>query len=231
MPNTTDLRTPPELRGTADEKLQQLWSWLYQTVELLQIVINKDTGEKSVDNSGAVEQLSGTVSALNKAMGENEKNITQKIDDTVQQITKGFEQGIQDVTKDIDKLDKRFGDHAHDDMYAAKGHKHTVDDVTDLSVRYGTGQFNRTNYGDTTGIDVVFDEPFPYGVVPTVTMTVHYPLDRYGNMNEDLASCIALVEEGSVTNAGFKAWFCNGDDNEWFAPKFTYIAVADIGSD
>lgn len=64
MPNSTDLRTPPELRGTADEKLQQLWSWLYQTVELLQIVINKEGTADIEDSTKKLQALSDTVSAL-----------------------------------------------------------------------------------------------------------------------------------------------------------------------
>lgn len=245
MPNKVNLPSPPVLRGEADANMSMLWSWLFQFTEQLNVCLNQiDEDNLSEGVRGKlngvfemvdeIEKVRSSANGMNStldrvtriAIDESGREIAKKIEDSAESIGKDVDARLKDVGVEIGALAKQLKQHDHNEEYAVVGHTHKAADIKDLTIRYGTGQFKRTNAGDTTGIDVEFSEPFPEGVVPCVTLTVHFPPDRYGNMNEDLAPCIALVQEGSVTNTGFKAWFCNGDDNEWFAPTFAYAAIS-----
>lgn len=42
MPNRVDITPPPVLHGTAEEKIEQLWRYIYKLTEQIGILLQRD---------------------------------------------------------------------------------------------------------------------------------------------------------------------------------------------
>lgn len=237
MPKKVNLMTPPDLRGTAEEQCRQLYSYLYQMVDLLNVNLNsldeqnmaEDVQKKlntvyrlAEETEAAKRSASGQVSALDrattKAISTAEENLNERINASVDDINTRVDGVERELNTSIEELRREAAETNYDDVYAPLQHMHYASDLRDVQIRAGDGlTISMTSrYKDAP---VLFDTPFPDDMDIYVVACI-----RTRQTDYNLGSYTLTVLNGSITTEGFSVRaFRNSSEEISFT--YSYIAI------
>ena len=237
MPKKVNLMTPPNLRGTAEEQCRQLYSYLYQIVDLLNVNLNsldeqnmsEDVQKKlntvyrlAEETETAKRSASGQVSALDRstslAISDAKDALQNSINTKVDDINVRVDEVERGLNKSIDVLRKSTEEKNYDDVYAPLQHTHYASDLRDVQIRAGDGLTisMTTRYKDAP---VSFDKPFPDDMDIYVVACI-----RTRQTDYNLGSYTLTVLNGSITTEGFSVRAFR-DSSEEISFTYSYIAI------
>lgn len=237
MPKKVNLMTPPNLRGTAEEQCRQLYSYLYQMVDLLNVNLNsldeqnmsEDVQKKlntvyrlAEETEAAKRSASGQVSALDRstslAISDAKDALQNSINTNVDDINVRVDEVERGLNKSIDELRKSAEEKNYVDVYAPLQHMHYASDLRDVQIRAGDGLTisMTTRYKDAP---VVFDTPFPDDMDIYVVACI-----RTRQTDYNLGSYTLTVLNGSITTEGFSVRAFR-DSSEEISFTYSYIAI------
>lgn len=237
MPKKVNLMTPPDLRGTAEEQCRQLYSYLYQMVDLLNVNLNsldeqnmaEDVQKKlntvyrlAEETEAAKRSASGQVSALDRstslAISDAKDALQNSINTNVDDINVRVDEVERGLSKSIEALRKSAEEKNYDDVYAPLQHMHYASDLRDVQIRAGDG-LAMTMESSVKDQVVTFDTPFPDNMHIIVVVGL-----RSRSNSNDIGSYTIGVLNGSITTTEFsvRAW---RDTSAEINLSYSYIAI------